>query len=160
MARKKQEEPQAPETTESDFLKKEFAGLSIKQRAALKGWLANLGSVPRACEAAGIHRATWYEWKKNDPDFLRALQLLDEMDADDLEHQANTFARAGDTTLIIFLLKAKRRAKYDDAYARQERAFEKGVQTPESFVPVRAVLVRDEEPPGVNAPAAPIEQEH
>jgi hypothetical protein len=163
MARKTPSATQDTDSTESDFLKKEFQGLSLKQRAALKGWLASNGSVPEAVKAAGVDRSTWYHWKKNDPDFLRALELLDEMDADDLEHQANTFARAGDTTLLIFLLKAKRRAKYDDAYARQERALEKGLQPAEHFVPVRALLVRDAEPPGVKAPAPPeppAEQEH
>ena len=35
----------------------------------------------------------------------------------------------------IFTLKAKRRAKYDDAYARQERAIEKGQQ------PIGGVMV-------------------
>ncbi len=98
----------------------------------------------------GANRAIWCYWKKNDPDFLRALELLDEIDSDDLERVASTFARGGDTTLIILLLKAKRRAKYDDAYVRQERAFEKGLQPPDGgFVPVRAVLIADTPPSGV-----------
>ena len=52
---------------------------------------------------------------------------------------------------------AKRRWKFDDGYVRQERAFEKGLQPADNFTPVRAILVRDEEPAGVKAdgPAEP-----
>lgn len=45
------------------------------------------------------------------------------------------------------MLKAKRRALYDDAYARQERALGKGLQpVSEHLIPVHPVLVRDDEP--------------
>lgn len=141
------EESQPIESADSDFLKKEFAGLSPRQRAALKGWLTSFGDVQQATKAAGVDRSTWYAWKKNDPDFARAFEFCDEMDADDLEHCAKRFSREGDTTLLIFMLKAKRRALYDDAYARQERAFEKGLQPlGDNAVPIRAVLVREAEP--------------
>lgn len=150
MAKKKRQKEESEEfelLTESDCSKNDFEGCTVDQIAALTGFIQSIGNVAKACQFAKISRQTWYHWKKHDDNFQKALLAVDEFFADQLECAAHQFAFKGDSTLLIFMLKGKRRAKYDDAFARQERAFEKGLQPQgENLVPVRAILVRDEPP--------------
>ena len=149
MARKKNHDEGHEEfqlLTEDDSFKSDFDGCSPNQIAALTGFIQAIGNVAAACQIANISRQTWYQWKRNDQNFQRALESVDEFFADQLEAAAQQFAFKGDSVLLIFMLKGKRRAKYDDAYARQERAFEKGALPADMITPVRAILVRDEPP--------------
>lgn len=86
----------------------------IKQRA-LEAFLEH-GTVLAACNAARIGRTTWYEWRQNDAEFNRLANEAEEAVTDALEEvaQARATMPAGSDTLLIFLLKARRREKYAD----------------------------------------------
>lgn len=88
---------------------------TLKQRA-LVGF-GKHANVSAGCAAAGIGRTTWYDWIAQDPLFARLVQEYDEAVSDRLDVVAQE--RAGDTekgsdTLLIFLLKGRRRGKYGD----------------------------------------------
>jgi hypothetical protein len=121
-----------------------------KKAMFLAAYVSNLGNIARTCKELDIVRGTYYQWMKKDvkfkTEFRRACKELEE----DLAEKAMTFANAGDTTLIIFMLKALNRSKYDDAFARQKHAIKEGRQ-PDGSLPTvtRAVFAEDELPPQV-----------
>lgn len=71
-------------------------------------------TVAAACTAAGISRETWYDWVASDPAFQKAVDEATEFVTDELEKEAIKRAKNGSDTLIIFLLKSRRRAQYGD----------------------------------------------
>lgn len=147
MARKNEKQPQVPNPTEPDAPKRE---LSPKQTAFLEALVKRRGNVTAAAKVADISRGQVYEWRNTNPVFEAEYQLTRKKLEEFLFEKVIEFAEMGDITACIFALKSLNRGRYDDAFARQERAFEKGLQPQEGgFVPVRAVLVRDEPPPGV-----------
>lgn len=144
MVRKKKEVTTEPEF--DIFEGDDYADLSLSQQKALIEFFKNNGRIVATCRAAKITRATWYNWKNNDEQFKRALKEMVLLRRDELEAAMHEFAFAGDSELIKFLMKAYDRALYDDAFARQERAFEKGAMPADVALPVRALLVRDVAP--------------
>lgn len=78
--------------------------------------------VVEAAKKCGVHRNSHYYWLKVDPEYQEAFDLADQMATQTLE--AVAFKRACDQsdTLVIFLLKARNRAKYGD---RQTINFDK-----------------------------------
>lgn len=74
--------------------------------------LANTGTVTSAAEAAGISRKQAYVSRELYPDFKKAWDDALEIAADTLEAEARKRAFNGDTTLIIFLLKAYRPERF------------------------------------------------
>lgn len=105
---------------------------AIKARALVK--FRELGTVSAACEAAGIGRRTWYDWMEADQAFAKAVLEATEDVTDDLEKEAIRRAKDGSDTLVIFLLKSRRRAQYGDRLTLE-------VASPE----VQARLVRQAE---------------
>ena len=79
-----------------------------KDKAAVLEHLANSsGIVATACKAAGISRFTFYDWKKNDPDFAEKVEDIMELQKDFCEALILKKMRDGDTTMIIFYAKTK-----------------------------------------------------
>jgi len=97
--------------------------------------LRNGLSITAACQQAGLTRSLVYVWRKEDAEFAAAWDDAVEMGIDRLEDEAYRRAHDGvqkpvfhqgeicghirefSDTLLIFTLKAKRRARYGD---RQE----------------------------------------
>lgn len=69
-------------------------------------------SVSAACRAEKIGRATYYEWRKDDPAFAAAADAAIEEGTDRLEDVARRRAEKESDTLLIFLLKARRPERY------------------------------------------------
>ena len=67
----------------------------------------NSGIVASACKAAGISRYTFYEWKKNDPEFAEKVEDIIELQKDFCEALILKKMKEGDTTMIIFYAKTK-----------------------------------------------------
>ena len=88
---------------------------NIIKKKALDGY-ARYGTVTAACEYARINRSTWYEWVKKDADFKAQVEAAEEQVTDRIEQTATQKAVAGDTTLLIFMLKNRRREKYADRH--------------------------------------------
>lgn len=92
--------------------------------------LARLGNISKACEVAGISRATHYLWSREDPEYVKAVDDAMETAADVLEEEARRRAHDGveepvfyqgevcgtvrkySDTLLIFLLKAAKPQKF------------------------------------------------
>jgi len=104
----------------------------IKKRAFLAAFQAT-GSIKLAAKASQVHRATHYDWLKEDPEYKASFDLAQEEATDSLEVEARRRAIEGvmrrrfnpktgesfneleySDTLLIFLLKANNPSKYRD----------------------------------------------
>lgn len=74
-------------------------------------------SVTGACNSANISRRTHQEWIKKDPEYAEAVDAAIEAGTDDLEDIVLARARKSSDVLAIFLLKARRPAKYRENVA-------------------------------------------
>ena len=95
------------EATQTDTIKKERKTTEIQKKALIEALDASLGIVSTAVKLVGIHRATYYEWVKNDPEFKRAVEDINENALDFAETALHGKIKVGDTTAIIFYLKTK-----------------------------------------------------
>ena len=68
----------------------------------------------QAAETANLSRTALYDWRKDDPDFAADWEIAFEKGVDALEAEAFKRAFAGSDTLLIFLLKGNKSAKYKD----------------------------------------------
>lgn len=104
MAKRKPEEPTKPTPEKPGWMDR---------------WLSvfrDTSNVRLACHAVGIHRSTAYEWRVRDPEFAVAWKDAEEDACDLLEAEARSRARKTSDTLLIFLLKAHRPAKFRDQF--------------------------------------------
>ena len=93
--------------TQNDNIKKESKTKELQKKALIEALEASLGVVSTAVKLVGIHRATFYEWIKNDPEFKQAVDDISENALDFAETALHSKIRGGDTTAIIFYLKTK-----------------------------------------------------
>jgi hypothetical protein len=100
-SKKKQEEKAA--------LKAKLDSTRLKKESFLKAFIKTFGNITISCESLGISRQTYYDWKKDDPAFAKALAEVepDERFLDSAELALNKKIMDGDTTAIIFALKTK-----------------------------------------------------
>jgi len=84
----------------------------LKKRVFLAAF-SECGTVTQAAEQADICRRTHTNWLK-DPAYAAAFEDATEMAGDSLEVEARRRAFAGSDTLLIFMLKAARPAKFRD----------------------------------------------
>jgi hypothetical protein len=88
-------------------------------KAVFLDLLQETGSVKDACQSLGISEKTAYVAKRGDKAFCTEWDVLIQDGAlDKLEAEAVRRALAGSDTLLIFMLKAGNRKRYDDALAR------------------------------------------
>ena len=64
-------------------------------------------SLSKALKEAGIPRSTYYHWKKEDPDFCKQLDNLDQLKLDLAEDALWQKIQEGDTKCILFYLERK-----------------------------------------------------
>lgn len=110
-----------------------------RKKALFLGSYAKAGNITIACQAADIHRSTYYEWTEHDSDFSAALKQAGEMAADLIEeacrqravegvvketpiyHNGNYLGSVVETkysdVLAMFLLKGLRPQKYRENVA-------------------------------------------
>lgn len=72
------------------------------------------GHVGKASQAGGIHRATFYEWMKADPEFKKACSAVVEHKVDNVEYALYSNAIKGNVVAQIFYLKNKRSDTWKD----------------------------------------------
>jgi len=82
------------------------------------------GNVSKACESVAINRDTAYHHRKLFPIFKQQWEDTSHSHVDLLEQTAHERAIAGDTTLLIFLLKNRKPEIYRET-TRTEISFEK-----------------------------------
>jgi transposase-like protein len=94
-----------------------------EKKAKFLSVLAEGGSVTLAARAIGVARKNVYEWRKKDEQFKADWEDAVEQGTDLLEDVAVRRAMDHSDTLLIFLLKGRRKARYAE---RQEHTGKDG----------------------------------
>lgn len=79
-----------------------------KRQALFLDGFTKTGTVLGACRRVGLSRETVRLWRKNDEAFEQLYQDADLDITETLETKAMSMAMEGDTTMVIFLLNARR----------------------------------------------------
>lgn len=69
----------------------------------------NMCIVASSCLKAGIHRSTYYQWRKEDAEFSAACDDIEELQKDMAEASILKQIKDGNTTMTIFYAKTKMR---------------------------------------------------
>ena len=67
----------------------------------------NAGFIQKACQAAGISRDAYYNWRRSDPEFAAECDKATHLLHDEVESELLKKIRAGDSQCIIFYCKTK-----------------------------------------------------
>ena len=86
-----------PKLSNTDILKKQI----------IKALEQSLGVVTVACKNVGIARQTFYEWYKNDEEFKKSVDSIEDIALDFAESQLHKQIKDGNVTATIFYLKTK-----------------------------------------------------
>lgn len=78
-----------------------------KKELLLSALEKSLGVVSTACKAAGVARDTHYRWLKDDPDYKRAVNELQNVALDFAESHLHKLITEGNPAATIFFLKTK-----------------------------------------------------
>lgn len=78
-----------------------------KKKNLIDALRKTMGIVSSACETVKIHRSTYYEWLKSDPEFAQAVEAVNDRQIDLVESKLLERIKEGDTTATIFYLKTK-----------------------------------------------------
>ena len=79
------------------------------KKAILEALEKSLGIVQSACKLVGIGRTTYYEWLKDDAEFKKAVDDIENIALDFAESQLHKQIQEGNTSATIFYLKTKGR---------------------------------------------------
>ena len=88
------------------------------KKAIIEALEKSLGVVTTACKIVGIDRTTFYRYLKDDADFAKEVQDIENIAIDFVESQLFKQIKEGNTTATIFYLKTK--AKKRGYVERQE----------------------------------------
>ena len=77
------------------------------KKAMIEALEKSLGVVTSACKAVGIDRSTHYAWIKEDIEYRKAVDELDNVSIDFAESQLFKQINEGNTSATIFYLKTK-----------------------------------------------------
>lgn len=78
-----------------------------RKQAVIVALQKSLGIVTTACINAGIDRSTFYEWVKNDAEFAKAVDDIEDVTLDFVEGKLLQNVKENDTQSILFYLKTK-----------------------------------------------------
>lgn len=78
-----------------------------RKRAVIEALNESFGIVTTACINAGIDRSTFYEWVKNDAEFAKAVDDIEDVTLDFVEGKLLQNVKDNDTQSILFYLKTK-----------------------------------------------------
>jgi len=84
---------------------------NTKKNAMIQALEKSLGIVTTACKEVGIDRWTHYDWLKNDEDYKRRVDSIEDIAIEFAESALYKNIQNGDTTATIFFLKTKGRKK-------------------------------------------------
>ena len=77
------------------------------KKAMIDALEKSLGVVTTACKTIGIGRTTFYQWLKDDEEFARQVDDIQNITLDFAESQLHKQIKEGNTTATIFYLKTK-----------------------------------------------------
>lgn len=78
-----------------------------RKRAVIEALNESFGIVTTACINAGIDRSTFYKWVKNDAEFAKAVDDIEDVTLDFVEGKLLQNVKDNDTQSILFYLKTK-----------------------------------------------------
>lgn len=118
------------------------------QKRFLEALVQRKGNVTAACKIAEVQKSRVYEWRKKDPGFEKRYQATRKQLEEFLFERVCELGEMGDTTLLIFALKALNRGRFDDGFIKQKYAMDRGMQVSggEAVLPLRVVLEREADP--------------
>lgn len=79
----------------------------LRKQAVIEALKKTLGIVTTACINAGIDRSTFYDWIKNDAEFAKAVEDIEDVTLDFVEGKLLQNVKDNDTQSILFYLKTK-----------------------------------------------------
>jgi predicted DNA-binding transcriptional regulator AlpA len=79
----------------------------IKKKAIIEALIKSLGVVSTACKIVGIGRTTFYDWLKDDKDFKKEVEDIQNVALDFAESELFKQIQNGNTSATIFYLKTK-----------------------------------------------------
>jgi hypothetical protein len=77
------------------------------KRKLIKAMAANLKIVSKACRDVGVDRSVYYEYYKNDPEFARQIDELEEVVVDFYEAALAKQANEGNAASTMYFLKCR-----------------------------------------------------
>lgn len=105
------EKPKKVDRTKQAAATKKVVQLEVAKRKAnfLEVYKNNMCIVASSCLKAGISRQTFYEWRREDPDFASKCEEIEELQKDMAEASILKQIKEGNTTMTIFYAKTKMR---------------------------------------------------
>jgi hypothetical protein len=88
-------------------MNKDIQNSTLKKNAMLEALKKSLGIVTKAVEMVGIDRQTHYNWLKDDPEYKKSVEALDDVVLDFAESKLHQSINNGSDTATIFFLKTK-----------------------------------------------------
>jgi len=88
-------------------MNEKLTNLTPKKQLMLEALRKSLGIVTTACLSAGISRESHYNWLKDDPEYKKSVEALDDVVLDFAESQLHKSINNGSDTATIFFLKTK-----------------------------------------------------
>lgn len=98
--------PKAPKVAKSH---KKAIGPAIRKAEMLKALIANHGRVCDACEKVGINRKTYAQWLREDPEFAREVDAMEETVNDWYEDAFKKLVKEGNPQAVIHSAKTRLR---------------------------------------------------
>jgi hypothetical protein len=84
-----------------------MSATEARKKAMLQALERSLGVVTTAARQAGIERTTHYTWLKEDEEYKRAVDSLEDVALDFAESKLHSLIQNDDTAATIFYLKTK-----------------------------------------------------
>jgi hypothetical protein len=90
--------------------------VEVNKKKLLEALEKTLGIVTPACKESGLSRNTFYVYYKEDPEFKKAVDDINEIQMDFVEGQLFKNIKKGDNAAILFYMKYKGRKRgYTDS---------------------------------------------
>jgi hypothetical protein len=88
---------------------------AIRKKLTIEALKKTLGIVTPALDMVGVSRDTFYKWKRNDLEFKKAVEDIEEITLDFVESQLMKNIREGSEKAIMFFMRYKARKRgYSD----------------------------------------------
>lgn len=116
--------------------------VKVRKAAFISSLMIALYNIKFACKQVGIGRRTYYKWRAQDPEFLRACEEIDEGIKDDAEYYLQQAISAKDTKALMFYLKTKGR---DRGYIEKKETEMSGSMETSSLMPGKIIIMTPNE---------------
>lgn len=93
----------------------------LKKKRFIEAFKRNAGIIKPTCDAVGISRMTYYNWRRQDPAFDEACNDVEDEQGDFVENALLKKVEEGDTAAVIFYCKTKLRKRgYSESVLNQK----------------------------------------